>query len=137
MTNVQMTNDETKTCNRSVLQNLLHRDDAADHQKLQIKTARQVIDRLMIQNDPAVARNAATESEHWDGAGVTAGPTRRAIETLNRANAEDTFAAMSLACHLFFHGLGRWPNSIEELVPGYLPHQSVDPWGQPGGMAIR
>ena len=44
-------------------------------------------------------------------------------------NAEQTFAAMSLACHLFFHDRERWPTSLGELVPAYLPHQSVDPWG--------
>jgi hypothetical protein len=102
--------------------------DPADHQKLPTATARWLIDKLLNQNDPnevwnGVAKGGQVHSEGGRQA------MARLIETLNRANAEQTFAAMSLACHLFFMDHGRWPGPIEELIPAYLPHQSIDPWG--------
>ncbi|MGD0768007.1 MAG: hypothetical protein ABSB42_07410 [Tepidisphaeraceae bacterium] len=53
----------------------------------------------------------------------------RVKETFRRVDAERTFAAMSLACHVFYFEQKRWPNSAEELasmLPGGLPK---DPWG--------
>jgi len=50
-------------------------------------------------------------------------------ETFRRVNAGRTFAAMSLASHLFYFEQKRWPNSAGELasmLPGGLPK---DPWG--------
>jgi hypothetical protein len=53
----------------------------------------------------------------------------RPTETFRRVNAARTFAAMSLASHVFYFEQKRWPNSAEELasmLPGGLPK---DPWG--------
>jgi hypothetical protein len=102
--------------------------DPADHQALQTATARWLVDKLLIQNDPNAAWTGAIEGGHVDVESARQAMARF-IETFNRANADQAFAAMSLACHLFFHDRGRWPNSIDELIPAYLPHQSVDPWG--------
>jgi hypothetical protein len=104
-------------------------DEPADRRSLQAKAARAFIDGLLTQNDPAVVWDATTRSGHWDILRTRAGDRQGAIETFNRVNTEQTFAAMSLASHLFFMDHGRWPNSIDELVPAYLPHQSIDPWG--------
>jgi len=51
------------------------------------------------------------------------------FELFNRQDAEDGFAAMSLACHIFQFEKGRWPQSLEELIPDSLPHAVIDPWG--------
>jgi len=103
--------------------------DAADHQKLRVSAARELIKELLVQDDPTVVWDASISSGQWDIPGTATASRKPCIETLNRVNVEDTFVAMSLACHLFFHDRGRWPESIDELVPGYLPRQSVDPWG--------
>jgi hypothetical protein len=52
------------------------------------------------------------------------------VEQLKRVDAEQTMAAMSLACHLFMFKNQRWPDSLDELVPAYLPHATLDPWGK-------
>jgi hypothetical protein len=99
--------------------------DRADHRGLQLDAARWLIGRLLDQRDARVVANRfKTEALSMGDRGMTG-----AIETFNRVNVERTFAAMSLACHLFIHDHSRWPNSIDELVPAYLPHESVDPWG--------
>jgi hypothetical protein len=36
---------------------------------------------------------------------------------------------MSLACHLFRFETGRWPRSLDEMSPAYLPRVPIDPWG--------
>jgi hypothetical protein len=63
----------------------------------------------------------------------------RMVEQLNRTNMEVTFAAMSLACHLYRLEHGNWPNAIDECVPAYLPRVPIDPWSdskQPFGYAL-
>jgi hypothetical protein len=103
-------------------------NNPTDRQKLQTATARWLIDRLLIQNDPkAIWNGVAYGGEVGTVEGRQAMP--RLMETFNRVNAGQTFAAMSLACHLFFMDRGRWPTSIDELVPAYLPHETIDPWG--------
>jgi hypothetical protein len=107
--------------------------DPADHQSVQLDSARHIIQHLLIQNDPVAQWTATADSGKPDEEGMTisgGGDLKAlAIETLNRVNAEQSFAAMSMACHLFFLDHRRWPKSIEELVPAYLPHTSIDPWG--------
>jgi len=100
-------------------------NDPADHQKLQADSARRLIKKLLIQND---ANTTTGPAASWVQS-VSRASTERVIETLNRANAEQTFAAMSMACHLFLLDHNRWPNLIDEFVPAYLPHKSIDPWG--------
>jgi hypothetical protein len=41
-------------------------------------------------------------------------------------------AAVILASKLFYAEHGRWPTSLEELVPGYLPRMPQDPFAPPG-----
>lgn len=49
----------------------------------------------------------------------------QAMRTLARANRERTVAAMAVACRLFQAERGRWPGSVEDLVPDYLPRREV------------
>ena len=36
---------------------------------------------------------------------------------------------MSLACHLYRRDHHRWPATLGDLVPAYLPRAPIDPWG--------
>lgn len=58
-------------------------------------------------------------------------PTKRRsiVEVVNRVNADRAMAAMTLACHLFQFDHHRWPASLDELIPAYLPKAPLDPWG--------
>jgi len=49
-----------------------------------------------------------------------------------RCLAERRVAAVSLACRLFRADHDRWPERLEELVPGYLPHVPADPFAEEG-----
>jgi hypothetical protein len=105
-------------------------DDPADHRKLQIASARALIARLLAEEgDLGPLWDAAEASGRVDVQDPGVHGRALAVETFHRVDADQTFIAMSLACHLFFHDHGRWPGSVDELVPAYLPHPSVDPWG--------
>ena len=51
----------------------------------------------------------------------------RAIEHILRARAERRMAAVSLAAQLYRADTGRWPVSLNALVPRYLPSLPFDP----------
>jgi hypothetical protein len=101
--------------------------DPSNTHDLQVATARRLIDELLNQQtaadpwkkilDPRVDQRLTEES------------IDRIKETINRVNGERTFLAMSLACHVFRFEKNRWPQSLKELVPAYLPRVLIDPWG--------
>jgi hypothetical protein len=49
-------------------------------------------------------------------------------EIFGRSRAECTFAAVSLACHLYRADTSHWPAQLQDLVPNYLPAIPLDPW---------
>jgi hypothetical protein len=104
-------------------------DDENGTDDLNVRVARELIAELLDQGEPkaqAIELFGPEGSPAWNDPSA---PSDRVIETLNRANAERTYAAMSLSCHLFHHDRGHWPAALEELVPSYLPRVPVDPWG--------
>jgi len=96
---------------------------------LNVATARQVIKELLDQRDP---KQQLTEILGPAGTPAWHDPkldTDRLIETMNRVNAERTFAAMSLAAHLYRFEKHTWPGTLDQLFPDYLPRVPIDPWG--------
>ncbi len=59
----------------------------------------------------------------------------RVINTEWRIRMETRLAATALAAALYRAEHGRWPESVEALVPHYLPVVPLDPWG--GGAPIK
>jgi hypothetical protein len=103
--------------------------DGKDPKALDVAIARELIDHLLDQRKPTeqlVELLGPKGSPGWSDPKVS---VNSIIETLNRGNAERTFAAMSLASHLFRFDNGRWPRDLGELTPKYLPRVPVDPWG--------
>jgi hypothetical protein len=104
-------------------------NDPADHQNIQIATARKLIDVLLSQRDPDAE---LTEIYRGEGASFPHRPPDEdatMIRDLKRANAEQSMAAMAVAIQLFKHDKGRWPMSAVELMPDYLAKLPIDPWG--------
>jgi hypothetical protein len=99
--------------------------DAADAQAVPAAAVREWIARLLEQRDPAVQFAQANNTA--DGRIVY--ERERVEEILKQANCEQSLAAMALASQLFHLDKGRWPVSLEELVPAYLPKAMIDPWG--------
>jgi beta-lactamase regulating signal transducer with metallopeptidase domain len=111
--------------------------DVTDTRALQPAIAQAMIRQLLDQQDPdAQARdvNQADPAELEDPKGRS-----RLAEQLARVFAERDFVAISLACHLYRLDHQQWPQSLDQLVPAYLPRLPVDPWGdgkQPFGYAV-
>jgi hypothetical protein len=107
--------------------------DAKDAQRLQVGEARKLIQQLFEQKAPKERINGL---EGPDQAYLFASSFKgesaykKIWETLNRVNAERTMAAMSLACQIFRFEKGRWPQSLDELIPAYVAKVPVDPWGK-------
>jgi hypothetical protein len=103
-------------------------EDASDSHDLRVSTARDLITELLQQTDAAQQLVGmhfpfgvpSPGDPHW---------ADRQIEQINRVNADSTFDALSLACHLFQYDHGRWPKSLDELVPKYIKQVPIDPWG--------
>jgi hypothetical protein len=49
-------------------------------------------------------------------------------ESMRRRNAGNLMLQADLAARLFHHEQGRWPASLDELVPSYLPVVPLDPY---------
>jgi len=103
-------------------------DDPRNNKALQIQGAHILISQLLVQPNP--------RAEFIDALAHTTPPQgvdldwyRRLLNTGHRSNTELSFAAMSLACRVFKFENHRWPISLDELVPIYLPHTIIDPWG--------
>ncbi|HEX8342002.1 MAG TPA: sigma-70 family RNA polymerase sigma factor [Tepidisphaeraceae bacterium] len=77
----------------------------------------------------AAAPTGAARDEAWKEFRNRADLQQKFRTTVDRVNAERTFAAMSLACHLHRLDHGRWPAQLSELAGAYLPHVPVDPNG--------
>jgi hypothetical protein len=62
----------------------------------------------------------------------------RYFETTFRVIGERSMAAVALAANLFRADHHRWPNTLDELVPAYLPSVPLDPFaeGEPIGYTI-
>ncbi len=103
--------------------------DPAERQKLQVSAARKLITQFLAETITPAQWETAMHTAEPGMANMDPSMSGRALETFNRVNTEQAFAAMSMACHLFLFDQHRWPNSIDELVPGYLPHRTIDPWG--------
>jgi hypothetical protein len=56
----------------------------------------------------------------------------RVLETGFRNRTDRRMAAVSLAANLFRRDTGRWPATLEELVPRYLPAVPIDPMANEG-----
>ena len=92
--------------------------DPANQRDVQLTTVKKLIADLQAVN----ALQAAQAQPHAPF------PPRWA-PLLNRCDTECHLAAMSMACHLFLFERHRWPNSLQELIPDYLSHADIDPWG--------
>lgn len=119
-----------QACNRLMVVSagINFRADEKDSSSPAVETAREIIDVLLDQRDPRAQIEQVFAAEKADG------PTEqvdadRLRESMNRVNAERTYAAMSLACHLGYFKTGHWPQSLKELTPEYLPRLPIDPWG--------
>ena len=63
---------------------------------------------------------------------LTAPSLERGNIAFHRVLVQRHAAAVILASKLFYAEHGRWPTSLEELVPGYLPSVPQDPFAPPG-----
>jgi hypothetical protein len=63
----------------------------------------------------------------------------RYLETAFRVLGERRMAAVALAANLFRADHHRWPNTLDELVPAYLPSVPLDPFaeGKPIGYVLQ
>jgi RNA polymerase sigma factor (sigma-70 family) len=115
---------------KTLISNVALTDNPNDHRDLQVQDAETLISQLLDAPDPQVE---LTEAMKFDpDAPKISSSLPRHIEVENRCNTELAFTAMSLACHIFKFENGRWPSSLEELVPNYLPNPIPDPWSQTG-----
>jgi hypothetical protein len=110
--------------------------DGGDDKALNVATAKALIQQLLDQDRSPETKKDQLFRQVQEGAKEAVLPAeppaeawKRFVEGVNRFNAERTMAAMSLACQLYRHGQGRWPSSIQHLVPAYLPKIPIDPWG--------
>jgi hypothetical protein len=105
-------------------------DDPQNARDLQVRTARELIARLLNrQRDPRKSLADAYRAEGAIDNPSYAASDKRFLESCNHINTEQSLAAMSLACHIFRFEKNRWPNSLDELIPNYLPKATIDPWG--------
>ena len=95
-----------------------------DAQGVRIEVLRELVNVLLDQREPEAnlieifgPPGKAWVDETWT--------PELAMRTLTRANTERSTAAMALACRVFQAEKGRWPTSVEDLVPGYLPRGPV------------
>jgi hypothetical protein len=103
--------------------------DENDKGDLNVKAARELIAELLDQRDvkqQMIEVLGPEGSPGWKDPNVQ---TDRLKATMERANAELTYAAMSLACQLYRFEKGSWPASLEQLVPNDLPRAPIDPGG--------
>ncbi|MGA2229344.1 MAG: sigma-70 family RNA polymerase sigma factor [Tepidisphaeraceae bacterium] len=103
--------------------------DSKNTRDLQVADARELISDLLDEPDVTKDYLRAMDAAYSTQPQNMAPNRERATETLKRASADQTMAAMSLACHVFKFETGRWPQTLDELVPTYLPHAVIDPWG--------
>jgi hypothetical protein len=105
-------------------------NDPANKVDLQLSAAHTLIVELLNQEDP---KNETGEFSNADGTPKALPNAKITLatvtETFNRSNGERTFAAMSLACHIFLFQKHHWPDSLDELAPAYMPKIPIDPWG--------
>jgi len=106
--------------------------DGPQTDALPVASAKKLIADLLDQTDAETRMDRILKLELAPGSGVAANQKSsiaKATEVFRRVNAGQTFAAMSLASHLFYFEQKRWPNSAQELasiLPSGLPK---DPWG--------
>jgi hypothetical protein len=103
--------------------------DAKNTRDLQVADARDLINQLLNEPDVTEEFRSAFDAAYATRPQKEIPNRERATGTIQRAAADKTLAAMSLACHIFKFETGRWPGSLDELIPDYLPHAVIDPWG--------
>ena len=105
-------------------------NDSRNEHDVQISTAHELITQLLATRKAIDLLTDTLGGPPGSAAWMVQGKelNERIIETFGRIKAECTFAAISLACHLFRSDRGRWPNDLSELVPKYLPTVPIDPW---------
>lgn len=96
---------------------------------LQVQTAKDLIEQLLDQPEPIDQLRQAMGGESSPQWHAIAPERPKLIALIRQVTVEQQLAAMSLACHVFKFDKGRWPNSLDELIPGYLPRPILDPWG--------
>jgi hypothetical protein len=96
--------------------------DPADKTDYQLDAARELIRKLLNQKSPEERLTKIREF-------LSDRSIRSGTEMFDRENAELSLGAMSLGCHLFYFERHRWPKSVAELVPNYVPKIPIDPWG--------
>ena len=109
--------------------------DPADKRRLQIRSARELIQQLFDVHDPAARYTDRLAREAAAGQVTPAAQDRVVLQT-RRGQMECNLASMSLAAHLFQTNKRRWPESIDELT-AYLPAKPRDPWGAEGYLVIK
>jgi hypothetical protein len=115
--------------------------DAANSHDLQFDAAHDLIAQLLKTRKPIELMSdvfgGPPDSPGWRVQGQEL--NQQLIETFSRVKAECTFAAISLACHMYKSDHGHWPASLNEMVPNYLPFAPPDPWTdekQPFGFIV-
>jgi len=99
-----------------------------DPRNLWVSDARDLMKQLLNQPDP---HDLLAETGGQQGLSALSknASYSRLVETLNRCSVERDLAAMSLACQIYRFEKGHWPDSLNDLVPSYLPSVPLDPWG--------
>ena len=106
--------------------------DPADKKSLQVDTAHKLIDDLLQCVPPDEQMRLlgpTTQPSATQPIAATEQTNARLKETFARCDAVQIMAAMSLACHLYQFEMKRWPQSLAEIVPDYLPSAPLDNWG--------
>jgi hypothetical protein len=104
-------------------------DPGATHD-LPLSTAKDWIPRLLDHPDARADLDHAMKQEPAGSANdpILQPSLHRILETIQRVQAEEDMAAMSLAAHIYQHEHGRWPANLEELATD-LPRVPIDPSG--------
>ncbi|MGA2229345.1 MAG: hypothetical protein ABSH22_00320 [Tepidisphaeraceae bacterium] len=96
---------------------------------LQVRTAKELIEELLDRPEPIDVLRQAMGGESSPQWRDIVSQRQRLIANIQLITVEQQLAAMSLACHVFKFEKGRWPNSLDELIPDDLPRPILDPWG--------
>ena len=107
----------------------------ADSKKLQISTAKALINQLFDNKDPE-PRYAGLLAREATAGQFTTEHRERMLTQVRRGQMEFNLASMSLACHLFHFDKQRWPASLDELT-AYLPAAPRDAWGPDGYVPVK
>jgi hypothetical protein len=103
--------------------------DPANPGDLQVNAALQLINRLLDQTSAEDRIKQLPEMNIARPTPKEVASVDRVKETFRRINAEQSMAAMSLGCHIYYFEQHHWPTSASDLDPNYLAKPPIDPWG--------